>query len=145
MLGMPMSNHLSSLWAASTSLRVGLLITCIGSDRVKVTLEDEIGHSKDIKRYIKLKLKLSLDKEYSSCWDKEDMDLDRMKTFVRSSKGLAEVTRNKVAEVQFIHQSVRDFLFGKYEGQSSEGSGDFVGYSHGNFEELLRGSIERFD
>jgi hypothetical protein len=55
-----------------------------------------------------------------------------MKTFVRSSsKGLAEVTRNKASEVQFIHESVRDFLLDKYEDQWS---GNFVGHSH----EILR-------
>ena len=59
------------------------------------------------------------------------MDLDRIRTFVRnSSKGLAEVTRNKAVEVQFIHESVREFLLGKYEDQWSGASGNFVGYSH---------------
>ncbi|KAF8852110.1 HET-domain-containing protein, partial [Acephala macrosclerotiorum] len=59
-------------------------------------------------------IQLGLDKECSSLWDQEDVDLDQMKTFVRSSsKGLAEVTRNKASEVQFIHESVRDFLLGK--------------------------------
>jgi hypothetical protein len=44
------------------------------------------------------------------------MDLEQIKTFMRnSSKGLAEVTRNKASEVQFIHESIRDFLLGKYE------------------------------
>ncbi|KAH6712997.1 hypothetical protein BKA61DRAFT_633142 [Leptodontidium sp. MPI-SDFR-AT-0119] len=75
------------------------------------------------------------DKECSSCWDQEDVELDQMKTFVRSSsKGLAEVTRNKASEVQFIHESVRDFLLGKYESQWSRTSDDFVGHSH----EILR-------
>ncbi|KAH8648184.1 heterokaryon incompatibility protein-domain-containing protein, partial [Tricladium varicosporioides] len=59
-------------------------------------------------------IQLGLNKDYSTCWDQEDMDLDHIKTFVRSSsKGLAEVTRNKASEVQFIHESVRDFLLGK--------------------------------
>jgi hypothetical protein len=63
------------------------------------------------------------------------VDLDQIKTFVRSSsKGLAEVTRNKASEVQFIHESVRDFLLGKYKGQWSGASGNFVGHSH----EILR-------
>ncbi|RDL34650.1 uncharacterized protein BP5553_07778 [Venustampulla echinocandica] len=77
-------------------------------------------------------IQLTLDKKYSSCWDQEDIDLDQMKTFVRnSSKGLAEVTR-KASEVQFIHESVRDFLLGKYEDQWSGASGNFVGHSHEN-------------
>jgi hypothetical protein len=80
-------------------------------------------------------IQLGLDKECSGFWDQEDVDLDQIKTFVRSSsKGLAEVTRNKASEVQFIHESVRDFLLGKYEGQWSGVSGNFVGHGH----EILR-------
>ncbi|RDW82406.1 hypothetical protein BP6252_03518 [Coleophoma cylindrospora] len=71
-------------------------------------------------------IQLGLDKEYSSYWDQEDIDIDQIKTFVRrSSKGLAEITRNKASEVQFIHESVRDYLLGKYQKQLN-----FVGYSH---------------
>ncbi|GAB1310906.1 Inversin [Madurella fahalii] len=77
-------------------------------------------------------VQFGLDKTCSGCWDQETLDLDQMKTFVRSSsKGLAEVTRNKASEVQFIHESVRDFLLGKYGGQWSEAaSGSFVGHGH---------------
>ena len=75
-------------------------------------------------------IQISLDNECLS-WDQEDVELDQMKTFVRSSsKGLAEVTRNKASEVQFIHESVRDFLLGKYKGQWTGVSGNFVGNSH---------------
>lgn len=80
-------------------------------------------------------IQLSLDSESSSYWDHEDMEGDQIRTYVRtSSKGLAEVTRNKASEVQFIHESVRDFLLAKYEGQWSESSGNFVGHTH----EVLR-------
>jgi ankyrin repeat protein len=73
-------------------------------------------------------IQLGLDKECSSHWDQEDVEIDQINTFVRiSSKGLAEVTRNKASEVQFIHKSVRDFLLGKYED-------NFVGQGH----EILR-------
>ena len=76
-------------------------------------------------------IQLGLDKSCSGYWDQEDVDLDQMKTYVRSSsKGLAEVTRNKASEVQFIHESVRGFLFGKYESQWSGVSGNFVGHCH---------------
>lgn len=45
-------------------------------------------------------VQLGLDKECSGFWDQEDVDLEQIKTFVRSSsKGLAEVTRNKASEV----------------------------------------------
>ena len=69
----------------------------------------------------------------SGRWDQETITLDEMKNFVRhSSKGLAGVTRNKASEVQFIHESVRDFLFGKYGGGQGSGAagGNFVGESH---------------
>ena len=80
-------------------------------------------------------IQLGVDKNCSGYWDQEDVELDQIKTFVRSSsKGLAEVTRNKASEVQFIHESVRDFLLGKYEAQWSGLSGNFVGHSH----EVLR-------
>jgi hypothetical protein len=76
-------------------------------------------------------VQLGLDKSSLGHWDPDDMDPDQINIFIRSSsKGLAEVTRNKAPEVQFIHESVRDFLLGKYTGQSPEASGNFVGYSH---------------
>ncbi|KAL6228878.1 hypothetical protein BDW75DRAFT_125123 [Aspergillus navahoensis] len=51
-----------------------------------------------------------------------------MKTFVKSSsKGLAEVTRNKV---QFIHESVREFLLSEDGAQWSGASGNLVGLGH---------------
>ncbi|RDW72205.1 hypothetical protein BP5796_08239 [Coleophoma crateriformis] len=81
-------------------------------------------------------IQLGLEKECSGFWDQEDIDLNQIKTFVRSSsKGLAEVTRTKASHVQFIHESVRDFLLGKYEGQWSGDTGNFVGRSH----DILKG------
>ncbi|PVH71069.1 hypothetical protein DL98DRAFT_597280 [Cadophora sp. DSE1049] len=80
-------------------------------------------------------IQLGLNEDFSSYWDQDDVELDSMKTFVRSSsKGLAEVTRNKASEVQFIHESVRDFLLSKYEGRWSGVSGNVVGHGH----EILR-------
>ncbi len=76
-------------------------------------------------------VQLGLDKGCSTFWDQEDVELDQIKIFVRSSsKGLAEVTRNKASEVQFIHESVRDFLLGKYEDQWSGVSGNVAGHSY---------------
>lgn len=78
------------------------------------------------------------DQEFSGEWDQDDIDMDSMKIFVRSStKGLAEITRNKASEVQFIHESVRDYLLGRYESQWSGASGNFLGHSHDLFEEML--------
>ncbi|KAM0307192.1 hypothetical protein ACHAO8_010528 [Botrytis cinerea] len=74
---------------------------------------------------------VGLDGECMGSWDQDDVNVDQMKLFVRSSsKGLAEVTKNKASDVQFIHESVRDFLLGKYESQWSGSSGSFVGHGH---------------
>ncbi|KAK3943420.1 hypothetical protein QBC46DRAFT_254271 [Diplogelasinospora grovesii] len=40
----------------------------------------------------------------------DDTDMDAVKLVTSSSKGLAEVTKSKQPTVQFIHESVRDFL-----------------------------------
>jgi hypothetical protein len=58
------------------------------------------------------------------------VEVEQMKNFVRnSSKGLAEVTR-KSSEVQFIHESVRDFLLGKYGTRWSGFTENIAGHSH---------------
>ena len=76
-------------------------------------------------------VQISLNKDCSSYWDQDDVDLDQIKAFIRSaSKGLAEVTWNRASEVQFIHESVRDFLFDKYKDQWTGISENFVGQSH---------------
>ncbi|KAM0723139.1 hypothetical protein Q7P37_001339 [Cladosporium fusiforme] len=44
-------------------------------------------------------------------WDSEEVDLSVMDLFIlNSSKGLAEMTQGKKPTVQFIHESVRDYL-----------------------------------
>ncbi|KPM35907.1 hypothetical protein AK830_g10681 [Neonectria ditissima] len=44
-------------------------------------------------------------------WNPEETTVDDMKRFILgSSKGLAEITKPKARTVQFIHESVRDFL-----------------------------------
>ncbi|TGO41611.1 hypothetical protein BHYA_0019g00420 [Botrytis hyacinthi] len=74
---------------------------------------------------------IGLDEDCTGFWDQEDVNFDQMKLFVRSSsKGLAEVTKNKASDVQFIHESVRDFLLGRYETQLSGVPGNFVGLGH---------------
>jgi ankyrin repeat protein len=84
-------------------------------------------------------VKLGVDQQHATLWDQEDIELDQMKLFVSSaSKGLAEVARNKSANVQFIHESVRDFLFGRYR-QQHDGAGkpgNFEGHCH----DLLKAS-----
>lgn len=76
-------------------------------------------------------VQIASDKECSGFWDEEDLSLDDMRSFVRSSsKGLAEVTLNKASEVQFIHESIRDFLLGRYGIQWSSTSDNLEGHGH---------------
>ncbi|KAK2764112.1 nacht and ankyrin domain protein [Colletotrichum kahawae] len=71
--------------------------------------------------------------EALSDWDPEDITADIMKRFILdSSKGLTEVTKSKMPTVQFIHESVRDFLL-KHDGLSqiwSEFGSNFNGQCH---------------
>jgi ankyrin repeat protein len=49
--------------------------------------------------------------EAATAWSPEDITKQDMERFIlSSSKGLAEVTKSKNQTVQFIHESVRDFL-----------------------------------
>ncbi|KAI1091145.1 hypothetical protein F5B19DRAFT_285669 [Rostrohypoxylon terebratum] len=46
-----------------------------------------------------------------SAWDRDYITEDIIRKFIlSSSKGLAEITKSKTSTVQFIHESVRDFL-----------------------------------
>src|SRR6266487_7018628 len=68
----------------------------------------------------------------STSWDTDSISLDDMHRFVQSSsKGLAEVTKSKEPTVQFIHESVRDFLLkdGRWKLWSTLAE-QFVGHSH---------------
>ncbi|KAL8378532.1 hypothetical protein RB599_008374 [Gaeumannomyces hyphopodioides] len=80
-------------------------------------------------------VQFAVDTDCSGWWDQEDVALEEMKDFVRSaSKGLANVTKTKSAEVQFIHESVRDFLRGDYCDQWSGFTSNLLGHGH----QLLR-------
>jgi hypothetical protein len=63
----------------------------------------------------------------------DEITMDVMKKFIlNSSKGLAEITKSKTATVQFIHESVRDFLV-KENGLRElfpDLGGNFQGKSH---------------
>ncbi|KAL8344433.1 hypothetical protein RB601_004802 [Gaeumannomyces tritici] len=65
-------------------------------------------------------------------WDSEEITRDHMQRFiVSSSKGLVEVTSTKKSTVQFIHESIRDYLFkGGLEKVWSDLKGDFGSISH---------------
>ncbi|KAE9583620.1 hypothetical protein CGMCC3_g148 [Colletotrichum fructicola] len=71
--------------------------------------------------------------EALSGWESEGITSNTMKRFILdSSKGLTEVTKSKAPRVQFIHESVRDFLL-KHNGLSqiwSEFGSNFAGQCH---------------
>lgn len=68
-----------------------------------------------------------------SRWDSDEITTDIIKRFIlSSSKGLAEITKSKTPIVQFIHESVRDFLL-KENGLRavwSDLGNNFQGQSH---------------
>jgi len=76
---------------------------------------------------------LSVDPQDLPRWDSDEIGIDTIKKFIlNSSKGLAEITKSKTPSVQFIHESVRDFLLkenGLRAVWSSLGS-NFKGQSH---------------
>jgi hypothetical protein len=76
---------------------------------------------------------LSVDPQDLPRWDSDEIGIDTIKKFIlNSSKGLAEITKSKTPSVQFIHESVRDFLLkenGLRAVWSSLGS-NFQGQSH---------------
>ncbi|KAH0835263.1 hypothetical protein FOPE_04123 [Fonsecaea pedrosoi] len=54
---------------------------------------------------------LDPESKYLTAWNCEDITIDDMNRFaLNASKGLAEFTRSETPTVQFIHESVRDFL-----------------------------------
>jgi hypothetical protein len=64
-----------------------------------------------------------------SSWRSEDIKVDDIKRFIlHSSKGLTEVTKAKSPTVQFIHESVRDFLL------KEDGVGELWGVVANNFQ-----------
>jgi hypothetical protein len=75
----------------------------------------------------------SIDLEAVTEWDPEEITQDVVKRFILdSSKGLAEATASKEQRVQFIHESVRDFLL-KEDGLGKiwpEFGSNFQGQSH---------------
>lgn len=74
-----------------------------------------------------------VDPQSLGAWDPGELTLDAIERFIlSSSKGLAEITKTKPYSVQFIHESVRDYLL-KKDGLRQlrfDGLGDFLGSSH---------------
>ncbi|KAJ4289061.1 hypothetical protein N0V90_011403 [Kalmusia sp. IMI 367209] len=61
-------------------------------------------------------------------WDPEQLSVDDMcRYLLNCSKGLTEVTKSKNAKVQFIHESVRDFLL------KEDGLASIISHSGTNF------------
>ncbi|KAI0888269.1 uncharacterized protein GGS22DRAFT_95525 [Annulohypoxylon maeteangense] len=71
--------------------------------------------------------------EALSDWNPDEITASVIKRFIlSSSKGLAEITRSKIPTVQFIHESVKDFLFKENELKEiwSDLGSNFQGESH---------------
>ena len=87
----------------------------------------------------------STDPDGLSIWDAEETPIDEMEKFIRNaSKGLAEVAKTNIPRVQFIHESVRDFLLkedGLQEIWANLGE-NFEGISH---DDLKRSCLQYID
>ncbi|USP76197.1 hypothetical protein yc1106_03471 [Curvularia clavata] len=83
--------------------------------------------------------------EAVSAWDPEETDQVAIKRFILDcSKGLTDVTASKNQKVQFIHESVRDFLL-KEEGLNkiwSEYKDNFLGQSHERLKQCCSAYLE---
>ena len=68
----------------------------------------------------------------SEPWDPDEDDAESMDLFIlETSKGLAEMTRGKKPTVQFIHESVRDYLRETgFAALAPELSGNLLGLTH---------------
>jgi ankyrin repeat protein len=56
-------------------------------------------------------IRSGVEPENPSIWDPEEITRDDIERFIlNSSKGLTEITTSKIRKVQFIHESVKDFL-----------------------------------
>jgi len=75
----------------------------------------------------------AVDPEPLDRWDPEELTGPIMERFILScSRGLAELTKSPYPTVQFIHESVRDFLFKENELKEMwpDLKGSFQGHSH---------------
>ncbi|RMZ87413.1 hypothetical protein DV736_g5365, partial [Chaetothyriales sp. CBS 134916] len=111
---------------------------CANMDDLLLCLQWILFAERPLRReefYFAMLADLDPESEYMTAWNFQDITVDVMGRFVlNSSKGLAELTRSKTPTVQFIHESVRDFLVkdnGLYELWPSLGNeGTFKGQSH---------------
>jgi ankyrin repeat protein len=72
------------------------------------------------------------DFDASQPWDPDEIDAESMDLFIlETSKGLAETTRGKKPTIQFIHESVRDYLRETgFAALAPELSGNLLGLTH---------------
>ncbi|KUI61569.1 Vegetative incompatibility protein HET-E-1 [Cytospora mali] len=93
--------------------------------------------------YLAITSGFSTEPEDFAEWEPEEITTDDMRRFVlSSSKGLAEITRSKHQTVQFIHESVRDFL--KDNGLRelwTEVGDDFQNFSHDRLKQCCHAYI----
>ena len=85
---------------------------------------------------------ISLEPQHVNKWKSDEITIQDIERYLLNySKGLAEVTKSRVRTVQFIHESVRDFLLnGRALDKLQPGIGNnFPGLSH---EELKRSCQE---
>nr|KAK5433266.1 hypothetical protein LTR18_010904 [Exophiala xenobiotica] len=87
---------------------------CTNMDDLLLCLQWILFAERPLRReefYFAMLAGLESESEYMTAWNSEDITTDDMNRFVlNSSKGLAELTRSKSPTVQFIHESVRDYL-----------------------------------
>jgi ankyrin repeat protein len=80
--------------------------------------------------YFAVQFGLDEEEGCSGTWDRDDLSLDAMKASVKEwSKGLSEI-KGKASVVQFIHESVRDFLLGRYKHRWDEAPENIEGRGH---------------
>ncbi|KAG9659423.1 purine and uridine phosphorylase, partial [Aureobasidium melanogenum] len=78
----------------------------------------------------------------ATAWDPENIKIEYIKRFIlSSSKGLAEVTKSRTPTIQFIHESVRDFLL-KESGSALQA--DISLASAGLVHDFLKHSCQRY-
>ena len=77
------------------------------------------------------------DSQFLTAWDIKEVTPQDMERFIlNSSKGLAEMTRSKAPTVQFIHESVREFLL--KEDALTDLAPDFRAISEGSSHDHLK-------
>ena len=85
---------------------------CQNLDEMKLCLQWILHANRPLRREeLYFAILSGTEREEPSTWDPDAISSENMDLFIlSSSKGLAETTKSKAHTVQFIHESVRDFL-----------------------------------